>query len=222
MIQIYHNNFYLTLTKALRGIYPTIHQLVGEEFFNQCAHFYIQKNPSQSRDLQTYGGNLAVFLAEYSPAKTLPYLSEVAQFDWATHQVYYAADSKPFDINKLTQVSEKHYQDLKFKLHRASKILSFRYPILQIWQLCQQKKKSSEIIDLAQGGLNLLVIRRHLDIEFVTLSMGEYALLSAFAENKTFREACSKALQVEPEFNVADCFNHHMKHHTIIDVAIRD
>lgn len=193
--------------------------MVGEQFFDHCAQVYIQKNPSQSRELQAYGANFANFIADFPPAKHLPYLSEVAQFDWGYHQVYYAADTKPFDIKKLSNMPEQQYQSLKFQLNPACKLFSFRFPILRIWQLCQQKSENLEKLNLEEGGIYLLVIRRQLEIEFETLSSGEYTLLSAFRENKTFAQACHVALNAEPELNITQLFNHHLQADTILDLS---
>src|SRR3990167_8802339 len=85
LLGIYRNNIFTHLTQALKNIYPLIHQLVGDEFFQFCAKEYINQYPSGNGDLQNYGEYFNVFLADFTPAAHLIYLAEVATFEWLCH-----------------------------------------------------------------------------------------------------------------------------------------
>jgi hypothetical protein len=203
-LQIYRNNFLSTLTDTLRSLYPCIVKLVGDDFFNQTARIYIQNYPSTSGNLHHYGTSFANFLATFSPAESLPYLPEMAQFEWGCHQVFHEVDAESLDIQKLTHIPAEQYPYLKLHLHPASRLYSFQYPILQIWKICQPDADDNETVDLSKGGVNLLIIRRKFTIEFEILSTGEYIFLTAAAAGQTFGDACAQALEVEPHINIAE------------------
>jgi hypothetical protein len=71
------------LVNALRISYPTVDALVGEEFFGQTCHIFVDKNPPRAASLAVYGEGVADFLADCPPAPGLPYLPDAARLDRA-------------------------------------------------------------------------------------------------------------------------------------------
>jgi len=121
----------------------------------------------------------------------------------------------------LHQVGEERYPDLVFSLNPASQLLASPYPVLAIWQANQEDATNTDSgIDLDSGGARLLVIRRNRQVEFESLSHGEYEFLDALAQGKNFTAACELALQAEPEFSVDHCFQKHVQTKTLIDFSI--
>src|SRR5712691_11487100 len=78
-LDIYRNTFLLTLTKALRLCFPAVQKLVGEEFFEGAAQICVAEHPPRSAWLDQYGGAFPDFLQAFSPAESVPYLSDVAR-----------------------------------------------------------------------------------------------------------------------------------------------
>ena len=79
------------LVNALRLSHPTVLALVGEDFFDQAARAFVQSAPPASASLTSYGEGFAIFLEAYDLAKGLPYLADVARFDFALDQAASAA-----------------------------------------------------------------------------------------------------------------------------------
>ena len=50
-LQVYQNNFKLSLTSNLSAIYPVIEKLVGNKFFNYACNEFISLYPSQHGNL---------------------------------------------------------------------------------------------------------------------------------------------------------------------------
>jgi hypothetical protein len=82
-IGIYRNHAFAILSASLRGTFPVICRLVDERFFAYAAHEYLREHPPRSRCLVEYGADFADFLADFEPCKALPYLADVARFEWA-------------------------------------------------------------------------------------------------------------------------------------------
>lgn len=127
LMNIYHNNYFFSLTDALKATYGCVFRLVGEDFFNFLIKKYITKNPPKSGDLQDYGDNFYKFIAKFPPCETLPYLSDVAKFE------------------RLYEICYHSFDDL-FTMSSA-------YPILDIWRL----DENSEMIDITKGGQNIQI-----------------------------------------------------------------
>lgn len=199
-MQIYRNNRIASLRRALINAYPLLVKLLGEDFFTVTANAYIEQFPSRQPDLNAYGEYLADFLSRHAPTKQLVYLPEVAAFEWACHQLCFAADHPALAISALQSIPPASYPGLRLTLHPASRLMQFQFPILQLIDLCHNR--IDEIKDLDVGGVDLLIIRRDLDIKLVTLKPSEYAFLASVQHEQPLANALSAALILEPGFDL--------------------
>src|SRR5689334_8738140 len=76
---VYRNNVVVGLVDALRGNFPAVCRIVGEEFFRALARAYATRHPPASPVLLDYGGGFPDFIATFEPAAPLPYLADVAK-----------------------------------------------------------------------------------------------------------------------------------------------
>lgn len=219
-LRIYRNNVFTSLKEALRASYPIIVRLVGEGFFDHAAARYIRDYPPGSGNLHDFGGQFAEFLAACPGASELNYLPDVARLEWAFQQVYDAAESAQLSLAALAEVPSDRYEELRFQPHPASRLLASDYPILRIWQVHQPECRGETTVDLSLGGIQLLVIRRALEIEIEPLSRGKYALLKALREGRTLGDACGLALEAEPHLNVAALLRSHIARHTLVGFSL--
>src|SRR5271165_4223828 len=81
-VGIYRNHAFGTLGDALQSTFPVVCRLVDKRFFAYAAHEYLRGHPPHSRCLVEYGADFADFLARFEPCKDLPYLADVARFEW--------------------------------------------------------------------------------------------------------------------------------------------
>ncbi|MBK8534614.1 MAG: putative DNA-binding domain-containing protein [Candidatus Competibacteraceae bacterium] len=207
-LQVYRNNSLLSLTGALKAVYPVVCRLVGDGFFEYASAQYIARHPSRSGDLHEFGEFFAAFLEAFAPAAELGYLPDVARLEWAYHQVFHAARHLPLDVAALAQVPAEQQGALRFQLHPAARLLESAFPILRIWEVNQDNYAGDPSADLTLGGIKLLVFRReNLEIEFQALEDGEFSLLCALAEGCTFATACEWALAAQPSFDLPACFS---------------
>jgi len=226
-LKIYHNNIFISLTETLKSVYPVVYRLVGEDFFNYMAREYIQIKPSTTGNLHDFGDHFPAFIADFSAAKQLVYLADVATLEWAYHTVFHAADSVPLDIARLQAVDAQQYGNLKFVVNPASQLIFSDYPILTIWQSNQDvdnvtpkiepREPEGETINLNDGETRLLVIRRNLDTEFEPLSIAEFHFLSLLKEGTSFSTACESTIALVPDCDVGQIFQAHVLSATLTD-----
>lgn len=222
-IQIYRNNILLNLTGALKAVYPTICRLVGEGFFQYTAAQYMIHYPSHSGDLHQFGRFFSEFLSTFTPASRLPYLPDVARLEWSYHQVFHSARHASLDLEMLAKVPVERQEELRFQLHPAARLLESVFPILKIWQVNQENYSSDSVIDLAEGGVKLIIFRReeNLDIEFHILSEGEFNLLSALAEEESFSTACERAITAQPALDIPAYFSHLVSQNVLVSFHLQ-
>lgn len=216
-INVYRNSVIAGLTEALRAIFPVINRLVGAEFFNHAARHYIERFPSPSGNIHDFGAEFPGFLATFPGADNLIYLPDIARLEWACHRVFHERDHAPLNLAALAEVMPADYSQLRWRLHPASRLLTSSFPIRRIWQANQGDTECMETVDLSDGGVQLLVIRRGYEIDLETLGPGEFALLDALADRHTLADACKQALIIEPGFDVTMCMQWHVSQSTLVD-----
>jgi len=158
-VRIYSNNYYLSLTEALKITYPTLIKLVGDDFFKYLARKFIEQYPHDSGDLTMFGKELDKFITNSADCAKLPYLADVARLEWALEMSYHALDIKSQQLEPLYSLQEKDYGKLKFTLSPGVYIIKSKYPIFDIWQFDGKSE-----LDLDQTGQNVLVWKQDFEV----------------------------------------------------------
>ena len=212
---IYQNNLFTCLTKALHNTYPLIVKLVGEEFFPLAAKAYCREYPSRSNNLDDYGAYFGTFLAEYGPTRSLIYLPEVAEFEWACHDISFAMEHAPLSIEGLQKVTPELYDNLHLVLNPAIRVMKCNFPILRIIDLC--KDDVSEEINVDAGGDNLMISRKNNALSLVSLSNVDCQFLTAINDNYSLKEALEATLAIDPEFRLDEKLPQWVQQEIIVD-----
>jgi len=177
-LAIYRNHFRMTLADALTATFPVVRRLVGADFFAAMARRFIDAAPPTAPCLTEYGADLPEFLAAMPECAGLPYLADMARFEWLVNQSATAADAAGIDPAALAALPAAQLPALRLRLHHGATPFGSAYPITRIWQ-ANQPGAADEIIDLASGGCRLLVMRRDGDVAWRDLDADEFAFVSA-------------------------------------------
>jgi hypothetical protein len=209
-IGFYRNNVISNFRRALRTVYPVIERLVGAPFIDHAADRYIRVHPSVSGDLNRFGEHFADFLETWPSARELPYLADVARLEWSVEESFHAADRDGLRIADLAAVPPDRQDMLTFDLHPSCRLLVSSYPIHLIWQINQPGSNGDETVDLAQGGVYLLVRRRGHEVVIEALDHGGFCMFSLLAAGQNLGEALRYATSVQSDFNVVAFLQHHL------------
>lgn len=219
-LAIYRNNIVHNYLEALRDVYPVVERLVGGDFFRLAADCYIPCHPSCHGDLHGFGGAFAAFLEDFPPAACLPYLGDVARLEWYWHESFHSADCGTMALDRLTTVGEAALPSLLFELHSSCRLLASPFPIDQIWQANQSYAVASEAIDLAVGGVQLLICRRRDVVEIAAIGDAEFALLAALARAEPLATALLAAHSRDASFDFAAFLAKRVGDSTLVDFSV--
>ena len=194
--RVHRNNVFASLIGALRGRYPVIERLVGEDFFEAAAGHFIEAHPPRSPMLIDYGEGFSAFLESFEPASALPYLADVARLEWLRHRAYHAADRKALGPSDLARTPSDRAFALTFEFHPSAALIVSPYPIVSIWETNAHDAETRPIgPDLA--GEAALIVRPDDDVLVVRLDEAEHAFTAALSEGATLGKAAMKGAGFE-------------------------
>ncbi len=209
-IGIYRNNLREGFIKALAIEFPVIERLVGKECFRQLALKLLEQHPSREGDLHHIGRPFPDLLRLEFGRAQYAYLAEVADLEWAYQQSLIAADTEPFDLETLRDVSTENYPKLRFSLHPACRLVRSAYPVVRIWMSNQPDAVEEETIDL-DAGADLVLVRRTAEgVEFRRLTGADFAMLEALARAVSLEAALEAAYTSDPEFDLAQALRRYV------------
>ena len=81
-LRVHRNTVLGALANALRLGFAAVDKLVGEAFFDRMAVEYARAMPPRAPQLDEYGSGFPAFIAGFPGTESLPFLRELAQFEW--------------------------------------------------------------------------------------------------------------------------------------------
>jgi hypothetical protein len=181
-IKIYRAAILGSFTRVLAEVYPVIARLLGNEFFSAMARLYAIEHPSTQPDLNRYGSQLPEFIQQFEPLSEMSYLVDMARLEWYWHEIFYAADSPPFDFSLLSALGEKDHGSIYLNLPEATRLQNSKFPLLRIWQQNQPEVTDPDEIDLNEGGVYLIIWRSGFDRRIEILNGDQWTLLQAVSK----------------------------------------
>lgn len=132
---IHRNTFRHSLGVALQQSFPVVRRLVGEPFFSAMSSAYVTAHPPRSQIMSQYGDALPAFIETFEPARTVPYLADVARLERARIRAFHAGEAASPGPDLGTDMSAA--LDQSYALHPSATWISSAYPILRIWDAHQ-------------------------------------------------------------------------------------
>ena len=200
-LRIYRHHVRHSLTSALAATFPTVQALVGESFFAGMARRFIEANMPEQPVLSEYGAGLAGFIADFEPARGLPYLADMARLDWAMNRAFHTDPGPTLDAVALAAIPTEQLPSLRLRLVRGGTLVRSAFPLDAIWR-ASQPDAPDEKVDLATGGVVLLVK----GAGFVTLGPGDAAFLGKLDDAGTLEQAAQAGVAADSGFDLSTCF----------------
>ncbi len=200
---VYRNNVIAGLTDALAERFPVCLRLVGEDFFRAMAHAYIRVSLPRVPMLFDYGEDFGKFISDFEPARSLPYLPDVARLEYAVGRAYHAADAMPLSRDVFRSLPPEGLESATVSLHPSTQVLASAYPVVSIWHENTAPDPPQIVaLDHAEDGL---VVRPRLDVAVCALPVGGSAFVEALMGGAAFGEAAKAATGRARDFDLTTC-----------------
>ncbi len=199
---VYRNNVVVSLIDALADTFPVTLELVGDKFFRAMAGVFVRAAPPTSALLAEYGEGFPAFIERFEPARSVPYLADVARLEMLRVQAFHAADADPLTPEQVVQAlaDPERLPALRVGCHPSLGLLSSPYAVVSLWAAHQG------IGDLASVDPGLpesaLVVRTGLEVQVIALPPGGDALVAGFANGLTLGDAAARAVSAHEDFDL--------------------
>jgi hypothetical protein len=201
-LALYRANIRITRERALANAYPVVRALVGDEFFARLAGAYVHAHPDASGDLNDVGARLAQFLGAFEPARSLPYLADVAALEWSVHRAARAADATAVARHRIARLPPADLLSMRFGLHPACAWIESEFPVASIWLAHQPGTTVALPAEIARSEV-ALVVRPRWHAQVLLSSAGEVAALARLQAGADMEHAIGAALRADAGFNFA-------------------
>ena len=205
LLAIYRNNVVRTAIEALRAAYPTVNRLTGDLFFSPMAKAYWQDHPPRTRTLTLYGAGFAEHVRRYLPARTLPYLSDIARLDRAALEALHAVDAEPCRARTIAAMPPRDVPKLAPGLHPSVRILHLDWPVHAVWKAHGSGGEGGEF-RLAPQPETVIVHRPRSQVLTACLTRATAIFLDQLDAGNSIETASATASLQDPDFNVAGAF----------------
>jgi len=158
-LAIHRNNFLISLREALKASFPVTLQLVGHGFFEQAAQRFVLAYPPQRPCLFEYGAAFPDYLQALPELAALPYVADVARFEFARVAAYNAPAEEYVSADSLASLAPERLDAVPVRLSRHVQIVAVKAPILDLWMAHRMPEPDFAAIDMTPRSHALLVCR---------------------------------------------------------------
>jgi len=184
LLQIYRNNFVMGVTEALSATYQHTLALVGETFFNAVARQFILSAPPQENNMMTYGNGFSEYLHNLGQLKELPYVAEMARFEWLLEQTTNKKlQTVSLDFQQLKSIPTDQLENIIFQIATQVSIFSSKQNIQHLYNMIIRQQIQET--DLNQICYLALKKQENFSVELILLSEAEFLLLQQMMQHKT-------------------------------------
>ncbi|WP_210455802.1 DNA-binding domain-containing protein [Vibrio crassostreae] len=196
-IQIYRNNFVISLSEVLAATYPLTEMLVGEECFQQMARQHVLSYPSTSGDVSGYGEHFEQTIHAFPAViEAAPYLAEVALYEWQKDSLVRCVSESHVDqrpLSCLADVPQEQQGALVFHLKGSITLVNSRYTMIALEQAISQQQLDG--LDINQPEFGVLIRAENSQIESHCLTQESHQLLTELQSGQTLAEIDPSLLQ---------------------------
>ncbi len=205
-IDVYRTGHIVRLTEALGETFEAVWWVAGDDHYFRLAKEYLLTHPSTSYNLSDFGQTFPDFLEKKQPFSDLPFVSDLARFEWTFKEV--------FHLPTHTSLSPEDFQrqelsgEARLTFGASIRLFHSSYSIYEIWKLrgTEQESLPEEQWNTPQW---LLCYKHQQQVYIKHVNQPEYLLLQHLHSGKNIEDALTQALEDYPDLNttiVTDLF----------------
>ena len=208
---VHRNNVLAALVAALADNFPVVEQLVGEPFFRAMAGVFVRQLPPRPGALSLYGchdDRWPAFIQDFAPARSVPYLADVARLEAAWQQSLHSLDAEPLRAQACLaqQRGGVALEALRLLPHPSMRLVRFEHAALSVWAAHQTEGDVTLAHIDVHAAEAAVLLRPASVVQVLPVPVAQWpgprALLSALQAGLTLGDAGRAALSADPRFDL--------------------
>ena len=201
-LSVYANAYVSRLKEVLENDYPAVHMAIGDERFGLLAERYVRQHPSRFFSLRDFGYRFAAYLDEevgtIALLRDLPWLSELAQFEWPLGLAFDDAESMLLDEQDMASIPADAWPALQFEFCPCVYRIDHEWNIPSMWK--SLTADPPETVEAIRMHGSWLIWRQNMVTRFRSLDEDERLILDLLRRGGTFNDGCEiLASQIDQE-----------------------
>ncbi|MEK6555050.1 MAG: DNA-binding domain-containing protein [Bdellovibrionota bacterium] len=187
-VDIYKRGYKARLIEGMGETFEAVWWVLGDEEYIKLAGEFVGNIPSRSFDLSEYGQEFSKFLKTSPIIGEIPFISELARFEWIFKELFHSANISKVD-NFLSLLGQN--PDMKLRLLPSVILWRSDFSIYEIW-----KRRSGEVSELNELEIKMMdhILCRKIEdkVHMTHLEESELRLLEQFENPRSIDEAVTK------------------------------
>ncbi|WP_191602777.1 DNA-binding domain-containing protein [Marinomonas algicola] len=207
VISIYRNGFIKSCLSALKANYPSVVNLLGDDYFSQIAKKYIFEFPPMHASLIHYGEGFSDFLL--SEITDLAYLKSFSLLDQCWSCSLHSKESDVWDIGRVNRMISEgvDLSQLPVTLVESAHVIHLDYNVFDTWIFLKNNNVLTQPIALSQEVQSILIWRCAGEVRVRVLEPLDRMILDTLKTGANLEVVTSNALKIESHFDVSTYFS---------------
>lgn len=197
-IGVYANGVTVRLTEALGETFEAVWWVCGDEDFFALTKHFIQAQPSTTYNLSKYGKEFPEFLDEVSPFPDLPFLGDLARYEWLFKELFHTGQHESVSPDSIQSLTED--ATIRFRFGHAVRLFASRYAIYDLWKLRGTAHEGEPPAEWDHPQF-LLLYKKDRQIYINEVGEAEFSVLNALGEGQSIETALHSATEAHPIFS---------------------
>ncbi|MBE0550660.1 MAG: putative DNA-binding domain-containing protein [Rubrivivax sp.] len=202
-LAVHRNNVVASLVDALAATFPVVQELVGAAFFRAMAGIFVRCSPPQSGVLACYGQDFPQFIAQFDPARPVPYLADVARLEAARVRAHHAADAEAVTaeaVGMAMAAGGDRIGELQAAFQPSLSTVESPHAVVSLWA-AHQGVGELEAVNVGAPEC-AIVVRQDLDVLVLNAPAGAAAFVAAIQHGHRLGDAAAIAAGATPAFDL--------------------
>ena len=198
---VYRNTWRKALRDALKGNYPVVAALIGEDAFHRLASDHIANTAAPSPIMATYGEGLDQTIGASPLQAPLPYLADMARLEWLVAQARNAAGAEPIDPRFFATLAPEQAESLTLKTVPAAHLARFETPVVTIWHAHQGPDRPASLSP-HWNSEQALIVRQGSRITVNLVDDATFAFAAALMRGETLGQVAADTMAHHPDDDI--------------------
>jgi hypothetical protein len=181
--------------------FPAVLRLAGRDVFNTVARAYAQREGGAAPASDEFGCDFPEFLDNSQAAGALPYLPDLARFEWMRWKAWQAPALPSLSGRHLCAVPPRLAPRLILATQPSLGIIASPYSVVSIWETYTADNETRRK-NLRRGWEEAMIVRAAAHVRIRRMPPGAYQLIDSIRKGSTLISALEAASEWSAQFDM--------------------